>query len=85
MYQENGIEIAKTGEYKVNRAGIDRDFILQIKRGEMDYDELIEYVEKKKLEMEEAMATSSIPDSINVDKVNEFLVNIRLNQLKNNG
>ena len=51
----------------------------------MDYDELIEYVEKKKLEMEEAMATSSIPDSINVDKVNEFLVNIRLNQLKNNG
>ena len=81
----NGIEIAKTGEYKVNRAGIDRDFILQIKRGEMDYDELIEYVEKKKLEMEEAMATSSIPDSINIDKVNEFLINIRLNQLKNNG
>ena len=78
-----GLEIAKEGKYIVNRKNIDRDLLLEIKRGEKNYDELMEYIESKKTEMEEAMKNSTIPDTIDVDKINELVLNVRKQQLLN--
>lgn len=42
-----GIEIAKTGEVHINRKGIDRDFILNVRLGNTKYDDIMEYIEGK--------------------------------------
>ena len=76
-----GMEIARGEGVKVNRRNIDREFLLDIKAHKFEYDYLINLVTEKKKEMDEAMATSSLKDRIDVDKVNDILVSIRKNQL----
>ena len=77
-----GTEIAKTGIFNVDRTGIDRDFLLRIKKGEFPYDELIKFSVEKYDEMTEAMAKSTLPENIDVETVNKMLLNIRKSQLK---
>ena len=76
-----GLELAKTGQFNVDRTNIDRDFILNIRLGNTSYEEIIEYIEGKKDEMEKAMAESTIPDKIDVEFVNDLLLKIRKEQL----
>lgn len=76
-----GLELAKTGQFNVDRTDIDRDFILNIRLGNTSYEEIIDYIEGKKDEMERAMAESTIPDSIDVEFVNDLLLKIRKEQL----
>lgn len=76
-----GLELAKTGQFNVDRTNIDRDFILNIRLGNTSYEEIIDYIEGKKDEMEKAMAESTIPDTIDVDFVNDLLLKIRKEQL----
>ena len=73
-----GIELAKTGELNVDRqvAG-DRDFLLDIRRHKYEYDYLIDYAEKKKAELDEAIKTTTLPDEIDREFVNELLLRIR--------
>lgn len=73
-----GIELAKTGELNVDRekAG-DREFLLDIRNHKYEYDYLIDYCEKKKAEMDEAIKTSNLPDEIDKEFVNELLINVR--------
>ena len=78
-----GIELAKTGKLHVDRTNIDRDFILDIRLGNRTYDEVITYIESKNEEMKEAMENSTLPDHIDVSKVNELLLNIRREQMRN--
>lgn len=78
-----GIELAKTGTLNVDRTNIDRDFILDIRLGNRTYDEVITYIESKNEEMKEAMENSTLPDHIDVSKVNELLLNIRREQMRN--
>lgn len=75
------IELAKTGQFNVNRRNIDRDFILKIRLGHSTYDEVISYIEQKKLEMDEAIKHSTLPDHVDPEFVNELLVNIRKYQI----
>lgn len=77
-----GLEIAKGEGFNVDRTDIDRDFIMNIRLGNTSYDEIITYLESKKGEMEEAMKTSTLPDAIDVDFVNDMLIDIRKQQLK---
>lgn len=77
-----GLEIAKGKGFNVDRTDIDRDFIMNIRLGNTSYDEIITYLESKKGEMEEAMKTSTLPDAIDVEFVNDLLINIRKEQLK---
>lgn len=72
-----GIEIAKTGQFNVDRTNIDRDFILDVRLGNKSYEEIINYVENKKDEMERAMSESTLPDSVDVEMVNNLLLNAR--------
>lgn len=77
-----GIEIAKTGVINIDRTNIDRDFIMNVRLGKMSYDELINYLDSKKEEMDKAIEESTIPDKIDTDFVNNILLNIRKNNLK---
>jgi len=72
-----GKEIAETGQIHVDRTNIDRDFIMGIRLGDTVYEEIIEYIEKQKNEMEVLMKKSAIPDKIDVDYVNGMLIDIR--------
>lgn len=76
-----GMEIARGEGVKVNRRSIDREFLLDIKAHKFEYDYLIGLVQEKKAEMDAAMAVSTLPDNIDVDKVNDILIGIRREQL----
>ena len=75
------IEIAQGKGFIVNRRGIDREFLLDIKQHKYEYDDIIKLLDAKKIEMDEAIASSTLPDDIDVDFVNNFVVNIRKKQL----
>lgn len=78
-----GIEIANGQGFNVDRSGIDRDFIMNIRQGNTSYEEIIAYIESKKNEMEEVMKNSTLPDNIDVDFVNSLLLDIRKKQIEN--
>lgn len=72
-----GLEIAKTGEVHINRTGIDRDFLLNIRNHKYEYEYLIKHLENKKEELDEAIAKSTLPEKIDVNKMNDLLIGIR--------
>ena len=76
-----GIEIAKGEGFNVDRTNIDRDFIMNIRLGNTSYEEIISYIEGKKDEMEILMKSSTLPDKIDENFVNNILVDIRKKQL----
>lgn len=78
-----GIEIVKGKGFNVDRTSIDRDFIMNIRLGNTSYEEIISYIESKKDEMEDLMKKSTLPDSIDIDFVNDLLLDIRKKQILN--
>lgn len=76
-----GIEIAKGEGVKVDRTNIDRDFIMNIRNGNSSYEDIISYLENKKIEMEDAMTSSTLPEKIDIEKINNLLIEIRKRQL----
>lgn len=72
-----GLEIAKTGKVQINRTGIDADFLLDIRNHKYEYDYLIDQLEARKEELDEAIKTSTLPEAIDVSKVNQILLDIR--------
>ena len=75
------IEIAQGKGFIVNRRSIDREFLLDVKQHKYEYDDIIKLLDAKKIEMDKAIASSTLPDDIDVDFVNNFVVNIRKKQL----
>jgi len=69
------LEIATTGHLQVRRP--DRDFLLQIRRGEFEYDELVNKAEILVTQVEAAFAVSSLPEEPNRAAVEEVLIQIR--------
>ena len=69
-------EIGKEGVLRVRRDD-DRDFLLQIKRGEFEYEELVKRAEEKISEIEKIYATSDLPDLPDVEGLNGILVEVR--------
>ena len=76
-----GIEIARGEGVKVDRTNIDRDFLLEIRNHQYEYDELIYKLEEKVKEMDEAVKQTSLPDKIDINRVNDLLLQIRKKQL----
>ena len=72
-----GIEIARGESYKVDRSGIDADFLLDVKQHKYEYEQLMEMLEAKTQEMENAMEESTIPEDIDCDFVNDLVLDIR--------
>lgn len=69
------IEIATEKTIKVFRPNA--DYLLQIRRGEVPLDEIIEKAESDILLLNEVYEKSDLPDSINMDAVNDLLLQIR--------
>jgi uncharacterized protein len=61
------IEIGKERVVRVRRPN--RDFLLNIKSGKFEYDELLKMADDKQLEMEEAFMASSLPDVPNIKEI----------------
>lgn len=72
-----GKELAQGKGFNVDRTNIDRDFLLSIRNHEMEYDEIIALAEKEKKEMEEAIPNSTLPDKLDLDKINKLLIEAR--------
>lgn len=70
-------EIARGEGVKVNRRGIDGDFLLSIKGHNYLYEKLIDIVERKKEEMDDLIAKSTIREKVDCGAVNEIVLNIR--------
>lgn len=75
------IEIAKGEGFNVNRRNIDSNFLIDVKQHKYEYDEIIEMLEKKKAEMDEAILKSTLSDDIDVEIVNDFVIKVREKQL----
>lgn len=74
-------EIARGDGFNVDRTDIDREFLLRVKNHGYEYDEVIEMLDQKKKEMDEAIALSTIPEKVDVNYVNDMLIDIRRKQL----
>ena len=76
-----GLELAKGEGFNIERTW-DREFLLNIRNHKIEYDELIDYIEQKHQEFNEAIKTSQIKEKIDVDFVNNLLIEVRKEQLK---
>ncbi|GAA4278673.1 nucleotidyltransferase domain-containing protein [Aquimarina mytili] len=68
-------EIAKEGIVSVRRS--DRDYLLKMKNGDFEYDDLVNEAEKIKSGLDDFYNQSSLMERPNLDVVNQLLVTIR--------
>lgn len=71
-----GIELATTGKYNVVRTD-DRQFLLDVKAHKYEYDEIIDYIDKKRKEFEHAVETTKLNEHVNMEFVTEVLLKFR--------
>jgi hypothetical protein len=72
-----GIEIAKGEGFKVDRTNIDRDFLLNIRMGGAEYEDLMKDLKSRDEEMKQAMLESTIPDRIDDKFLSNIIVKMR--------
>ncbi len=68
-------EIARFGEIRVRRPN--RNFLLKIRKGDFDYDELLNWAEEKIKRIELLYAESDLPEKPDLEMINQFLIEIR--------
>lgn len=68
-------EIATEGKINVRRR--DRDYLLNIKQGKFEYDDLVTKAEALKNELEELYAQSTLKDKPGMEGVNQLLIEMR--------
>jgi len=66
-----GIELAETGKLNVVRK--DRDFLLQIRRGELEYEYLVDTAEELIERMDSAFDSCSLPSSVPNDLIDNLV------------
>ena len=77
-----GLEIASGEGVNLDRKKMgDRELLMNIRNHKYEYDELMDMIDKKKEEMDEAMKHSTLPENIDVQMVEDILQNIRKKQL----
>ncbi|WP_133272524.1 DNA polymerase beta superfamily protein [Hymenobacter radiodurans] len=68
-------EIALTGQLHVRRPN--RDFLLQIRRGEFEYETLVEQAEALVMRVEAAFAASNLPEAPDKQAAEQLLIRMR--------
>ncbi|MGH1383800.1 nucleotidyltransferase domain-containing protein [Kordia sp.] len=68
-------EIATENTIHVKRP--DREFLLDIKHGKFEYDELVTWATELKIDLESLYANSTLPGHPDIEKINTLLINIR--------
>ena len=71
-----GIELAETGTFNVVRQ--DRDYLLDIRAGKFEYDDLIKQAEEKVIRLDEAFSTCSLPDKVDNNLINDMVLEFKL-------
>lgn len=59
----------------------DKEFLMDVRNHKFEYDEVMKKLEEEKVEMEEAMKNSTIPEKIDEEFVNKLLIQVRLEQI----
>lgn len=72
---EMAIEIAKEGKVNVRRPN--RDFLLDIKMGKFEYEELLHMAKERQDEMEKAFEVSRLPEKPDEERINRMLFELR--------
>lgn len=70
-------EIAQGKGMILDRTDIDKEWLLKIKNHQVNYDELMKYVDSLNDGMLEEFEKSNLPDEPDVDKLNKILIKIR--------
>lgn len=70
-------EIAEGETYKVNRKGIDDEFLLRVRAHEFEYEELMDIATGDIEKMERAIEHSNIPDAIDRPLIDLMMLEIR--------
>ncbi len=68
-------EMLKTGKVNVRRPN--REQLLKIRKGEFEYDTLIEQAERKLVDIEKAFDACDLPETPDVEKIEPILIDIR--------
>lgn len=77
-----GKELALGQGFNVERT-YDRQYLLDIKNHKFEYEDILRQAEIEKMEMEEAIKTSTLPDKIDLEKINQLLIEVRTKYYKN--
>lgn len=72
---EMAIEIAKDKQVNVHRPN--REFLLSIKKGEFEYEKLLELATQKQIQMDIAFEHSRLPEKPDLIKINQLLIQFR--------
>ena len=72
-----GIEIAQGKGFLIDRRNIDRDFLMKIRVGDAEYDDLMKNLQEKDAIMKDAMNNSTIPDEISEEFLDSLLIRMR--------
>jgi len=72
---ETAIEIATDGKINVRRPNA--DYLLSIRRGEVDLEEIIFEAEKDIKKLDDVFENSNLPNEVDVNFVNDLLLKIR--------
>jgi len=74
----SGESILKKGFPIVRFEGLEREYLMSIRNGELDYDDIMNEVDKRMSKLEDLYKTSDeIPHSVNVKKINELYMELR--------
>jgi hypothetical protein len=79
-----GEEILRTGKVNVDRTNIDAEQLKAIRNGDKKYEEIEEYACKKDKELNAFYATSILPRSVDMEKINELCVKTVADYMENN-
>lgn len=63
----------------VNLVRPNKDWLLSVRRGELDYDEVVDLAEAKVKQLDEAMLTSKLPASVDRDVAQSIILEMRNN------
>lgn len=77
------IEMLDGKGFLVDRTNIDKEFLMNVRTGNATYDELMEYVNVLKEQLDSKLKVSSLPEHVNKEDVNNLLIEIRNNFYNN--
>lgn len=75
-------EIVTNKGVLIDRTNIDREFLLEIRTGKKTYEEIVNWANDMLMKIEQSIPNCTLPETIDVDFVNQLLINIRKKTIK---
>ena len=68
--------IVKTGELHTYFEGKERDWLMSIRSGKLEYDFILHWADQKLTNLKEQYEKSNLPDQVNMHKINDLYMNL---------